>query len=206
MPRMPSTQPRQPSKPYAQTTLSFPTTATNPPSTKQHKVQDEQNPASDPNSPPAPRYKAKGGEYNKQHLVALVIKVSPPLVPPVADEKSASPDWEKLASSIGKTPIRELSALRGRAEALNGAECRDTWRKTICPALLDGRDWSLSGPGWDSRMKVAAVAEVITVSYHSHVVMGIAADMVPSPLVRIGRSSEMSWEGKLLLVSYHVTS
>jgi hypothetical protein len=43
-------------------------------------------------------------------------------------------------------------------------ECRDTWRKTICPALLDNKPWSVSGPGWDQGMKVIALMDVVSVS------------------------------------------
>jgi hypothetical protein len=47
-------------------------------------------------------------------------------------------------------------------------ECRDTWRQTISPALLEGRNWSNSGPGWDEGMKIKAVLEVVGVSHSSH--------------------------------------
>jgi hypothetical protein len=46
----------------------------------------------------------KKGEYNKSHLVALIVKVCLPLEQ--ADNQASAPDWDKLSKSIDKTPTR----------------------------------------------------------------------------------------------------
>lgn len=43
-------------------------------------------------------------------------------------------------------------------------ECKDTWRKTLCNALLSGGDWCVTGPGWNKEMKQVLVDEIFDVS------------------------------------------
>ncbi|KAL1405512.1 hypothetical protein Q8F55_009149 [Vanrija albida] len=38
---------------------------------------------------------------------------------------------------------------------------KDTWRKTVFPALLAGRDWATDGAGWSRVMKIKLVCEVL---------------------------------------------
>jgi hypothetical protein len=46
----------------------------------------------------------KKGEYNKTHLVALIVKVCLSLEQ--ADNQASTPDWDRLSKSINKTPTR----------------------------------------------------------------------------------------------------
>jgi hypothetical protein len=102
----------------------------------------------------------KKGEYNKTHLVALIVKVSLPL------EQADIRHQHQIGINSRSQSIR-LQPVRPSLNELTG-ECRDTWRNTISPAPLAGKVWSNSGPGWDEGMKIKAVLEVVNVSRFSH--------------------------------------
>jgi hypothetical protein len=98
----------------------------------------------------------KKGEYNKSHLIALIVKVR------LRFDKLIIRHQHQIGINFLTQSIR-LRLVRLLLMELTG-ECRDTWRKTISPALLAGKVWSNSGPGWDEGMKIKAVLEVVGVS------------------------------------------
>ena len=122
--------------------------------------------------PTKAKTKAKS-EYNKLHLVSLIVKVSQLLFHHIINTASVSllspsPDLTySHPSRIGikyRPQPRKPQLVSSNPRKWLTRECRDTWRKTICPLLLDNKPWSTAGPGWDHGMKVSAVMEVINVS------------------------------------------
>ncbi|RSH78313.1 uncharacterized protein EHS24_002782 [Apiotrichum porosum] len=70
--------------------------------------------------------------------------------------------WDRvlLVSEVYKATVADYDAL-GAAVGKTGTQCKDTWRKTVYPALLRGDDWSTAGPGWDTAMKMKLVTAVL---------------------------------------------
>ncbi|WOO85493.1 uncharacterized protein LOC62_07G008992 [Vanrija pseudolonga] len=86
----------------------------------------------------------KGG-YDRALLVSEVSKVNFPLGVCRADSQATNANYTALAAEVGKT----------------ATQCKDTWRKTVFPALLAGREWATDGAGWSGAMKRKLVAEVL---------------------------------------------
>ncbi|WWD15840.1 hypothetical protein CI109_100264 [Kwoniella shandongensis] len=80
-----------------------------------------------------PKTKGKKGEYDKQMLVALVLKSANDI------------KWDDLAFRIGKTSVQG----------------KDVWRKVIHPALITNRPWNVSGKGWTGEMKLQTLMTVL---------------------------------------------
>ncbi|KAL7422281.1 hypothetical protein Q5752_002927 [Cryptotrichosporon argae] len=76
---------------------------------------------------------AKPYIYDRPLVVQLVVQ-------------SSKPQWEVLASEIGKT----------------ATQCKDVWRKILLPALVGGRPWAADGAGWSGEMKRQTVMRVVS--------------------------------------------
>lgn len=155
--------------------------------------------------PTKAKTKAKS-EYNKLHLVSLIVKVSQLFFHLIINTNFvsiSSPDPDLTYSHPSRIGIkfhpqpRKPQLVSSILRKWLTRECRDTWRKTICPALLDNKPWSTAGPGWDQGMKVSAVMEVVSVSR-----LCLRVSRTDDRLLNlIGRFLGISWVVKLLLVS-----
>ncbi|RXK40597.1 hypothetical protein M231_02052 [Tremella mesenterica] len=59
--------------------------------------------------------------------------------------ETAKTNWENVGVSVKKTPT----------------QCKDTWRKTILPSLLENKVWSNGGPGWTKEMKLTMFKMIV---------------------------------------------